>query len=107
MVCLFELFSKQHSSFFGEVFCFEHQREIGIGWLITSKSQYNNVCQEHLVIMGVPAYEFLAIDTPFPCFDFASMTPSAVKQLAGNDTRPVDDSKTLSSNTKDVLVSDL
>ena len=47
---------------------------------------YNHTVQEHLCLMGVPAYPSLSNDGPFPPFDFESLTQGAVKQLAGNDT---------------------
>ena len=41
--------------------------------------------QEHLVVMGVPAFPHLAKGTPFPPFSLDSLTSTSLKRLAGND----------------------
>lgn len=40
--------------------------------------------QEHLCLMGVPAYAHLAADVPYPPFHFADMPDGVIKRLSGN-----------------------
>lgn len=44
--------------------------------------------QEHLLVMGVPAFPHLARHSPYPLFNFNHQTDTSVKKFAGNETYP-------------------
>lgn len=42
--------------------------------------------QEHLAVMGIPAFQCLAQHTPYPPFDVDGLSPGIQKKIAGNDS---------------------
>ena len=56
---------------------------MGCFFSLTSLSRLSPL-QEHLALMGIPAYPHLAKSSTFPPFNFAAQNPTSLKKMAGN-----------------------